>query len=114
MSDGMLTDGKTLLAVEVENRQTHPDTNVGKYWLLHEGYKAYDKTILFHIFTPLFDSYPWRMSLASFYAERMNEKMPLEYVQMDYRKGGSYEVALSTIKGAIEKRILVEFGTARD
>ena len=56
---------------------------------------------------------PWRMSLASFYAERMNEKMPLEYVQMDYRKGGSYEVALSTIR-CNRKEELVEFGTARD
>ena len=34
-SDGMLTDGNVLLAIEVEAGQTHPDTNVGKYWLLH-------------------------------------------------------------------------------
>ena len=29
-ADGLLTDGETLLAIEVEVAQTHPDTNVGK------------------------------------------------------------------------------------
>ena len=33
-SDGMLTDGEVLIALEIEAGQTHPDTNIGKYWLI--------------------------------------------------------------------------------
>ena len=38
-SDGMITNGKTLVAIEVEASQMHPDTNVGKYWLLQDEFK---------------------------------------------------------------------------
>lgn len=62
-SDGMLTDGRTLIAIEVEAGQMHPDTNVGKYWLLHQAYRPYERIILFHIYTPDFNSYGWRLHL---------------------------------------------------
>ena len=65
-SDGLLTDDNILLAVEIEAGQMHPDTNVGKYWLLHEQFKPYQKIILFHVYTPDFNSYGWRLNLGEF------------------------------------------------
>ncbi len=69
-ADALLTDGKVLLALEVEVKQTHPDTNVGKYWLLSE-HQAYEKVILFHVYTPTYNSYGWRKKLGEFYASKM-------------------------------------------
>src|SRR5262245_22624576 len=54
-ADALLTDGRNLLAVEVEVRQTHPDTNVGKYWLLSRHHR-YESVVLFHVYTPAYDS----------------------------------------------------------
>ena len=44
-SDGMITDNRVLVALEVEAGQTHPDTNVGKYWLLYNVYRKYEKIL---------------------------------------------------------------------
>jgi len=104
-SDGMITDGKTLLAVEVEARQTHPDTNTGKYWLLHKRYQQYQKIILFHVFTPLFDSYGCRKELAEFYVEEMKREVPIDYIPKDFRQGIDHENALSELKHAIQEKI---------
>jgi hypothetical protein len=112
-SDGMITDGETLLAVEIEARQTHPDTNTGKYWLLHKSYKQYQKIVLFHVFTPLFDSYGWRKKLAKFYVAEMIKEIPIEYILKDFRQGIDYDDALSELKNAIQgktKSALVERG----
>jgi|GEM_PF-671293 len=112
-SDGMITDGKTLLAVEIESGQTHPDTNTGKYWLLHKRYKQYQKIILFHVFTPLFDSYGWRKKLAEFYVAEMIKEVPIEYILKDSSQGINYDDALSELKDAIQEKIkstLVERG----
>ena len=49
-SDGMVTDDHTLVSIEVEAGQTHPDTNTGKYWLLYDSFKKYEKIILFFMF----------------------------------------------------------------
>ena len=108
-SDGMLSDGKTLLALEIETGQTHPDTNVGKYWFLYHEYKRYRKIILFHIYTPTFDSYGWRKKLAEFYVERLRSEVPLEYHLKDFRKSGPYEDVLKKIKREIQKKIESEF-----
>ena len=108
-SDGMITDGKTLLAVEVEAKQTHPDTNVGKYWLLHKRYQQYKKIILFHVFTPLFDSYGWRKTLAEFYATEMQKEVPIEYILKDFRKGVDYGSALRELRDAIERKVEASF-----
>ncbi len=67
-SDGMLTDGNKLLAIEVEAGQMHPDTNVGKYWFLYSQYKAYEQMTLCHIYTPDFNSYGWRKPMGELYA----------------------------------------------
>ena len=104
-SDGMLTDGKTLLAIEIEARQTHPDTNTGKYWLLHKKYRKYQKIILFHVFTPLFDSYGRRKELAEFYVVEMEKEVPIEYIPKDFRKNTDYNGALSELKDAIQGKI---------
>ena len=104
-SDGMLTDEKTLLAVEIEARQTHPDTNTGKYWLLHKRYKHYQKIILFHVFTPLFDSYGWRKKLAEFYVEEMRREVPIEYIQKDFRNSNDCNSALSELKVDIQRKV---------
>jgi len=99
-SDGMLTDRRILVAVEVEAGQMHPDTNVGKYWLLHQVYCQYQRVILFHIYTPDFNSYGWRLKLGQFYAQKMQEDMPFEYHFLDYRMSQveQYAVVCEEIK----------------
>ena len=109
-SDGMLSDRKTLIAVEIEAGQTHPDTNVGKYWLLHTKYMQYKKYILFHIYTPDFNSYGWRKKLGEFYASKMRLEIPIDYVLLDYRKAANYDTTLTKIKTLIQERIQMEFG----
>ena len=108
-SDGMLTDNNALLAIEVEATQTHPDTNVGKYWLLHKE-KKYNKIILFHIYTPKFNSYGWRKKLAEFYAKKMREEVPIEYIILDYRAAAEYSSTLESIKNVISTKLHETFG----
>lgn len=108
----MLSDENVLLAVEVEAGQMHPDTNVGKYWLLHDQFKAYKKIVLFHIYTPLFNSYGWRMKLGEFYAGKMKADVPIEYVLLDYRSRAEedYGTVLAEIKSKVQEVIRREFG----
>ncbi|MCK4626816.1 MAG: hypothetical protein KAV00_16005 [Phycisphaerae bacterium] len=103
-SDGMLTDNKVLIAIEVECGQTHPDTNTGKYWLLYK-HKSYERIILFHIYTPDFDSYGWRKKLAEFYIEQMKSTVPIEYILLDFRKADDYRRTLTEIKKKIEEKV---------
>ena len=112
-SDGMLANDRVLIAVEVEARQMHPDTNVGKYWLLYAEYKQYQKIVLFHVYTPDFDSYGWRKKLGRFYAEQMQGKVPIEYIPLDYTRRGSedYSTTLGEVKAKIRARIEQEFGS---
>jgi hypothetical protein len=107
-SDGLLTDGRTLIAMEVEASQMHPDTNVGKYWLLTEHY-LYEKLILFHVYTPDFNSYPWRKALGEFYVRKMQKEVPLEYIQLDHRESTDYKATLTQVRSAIEQRVRTEF-----
>ena len=106
----MLTDGHVLMAIEVEAGQTHPDTNTGKYWLVHGKHKSYEKIVLFHVYTPEFSSYGWRKRLAEFYVERMRTEVPIEYLLLDYRTASDYNATLAEIKAAIRERIGKEFG----
>ena len=108
-SDGMLADTKTLLAVEIEATQMNPDTNVGKYWLLHQM-KQYLKIILFHVYTPEFKSYPWRKKLGEFYVEKMRPEVPIDYVLLDYRSATDYDATKNEIKKLIHVRLRQEFG----
>lgn len=110
-SNGMLTNGRVLIAVEVENRQAHPDTNVGKYWLLYDQFPSYTKIALFHIYTPLFERYEWRMRLGELYAKKMEGEVPIQYAELDYRSAEDYDVVLADIKTRIENAIRREFGT---
>lgn len=107
-SDGMLTDDNILLAIEVEAGQTHPDTNTGKYWLLY-NYKMYKKIVLFHIYTPKFDSYGWRKELAEFYIEQMKSEVPVEYKVIDCRNSDDYDKVLSELKKKIKRKIKKDF-----
>ena len=110
-SDGMLTDGNILIAVEVEAGQTHPDTNTGKYWLLSAKHKAYEKIVLFHVYTPDFNSYGWRQRLGEFYVEKMRTEVPIDYILLDYRKTvKDYEAVLVEVKALVETRIKAELG----
>jgi len=104
-SDGMLTDGNALLAVEFEAGQNHPDTNVTKYWMLWHQYKKYERIVLIHIYTPLFSSYPWRMELGRFIAEQMRgQGVPLDYVLMDERGSRDWAASLERITRVINLR----------
>lgn len=108
-SDGMLADDRILVAVEVEAGQTHPDTNTGKYWLLAAEHKPYEKIVLFHVYTPDFNSYGWRKKLAEFYVERMSSEVPIDYVLLDYRTATDYDTTLTEIKATIGARVKQEF-----
>ena len=109
-SDGMITDGATLIAIEVEAGQMHPDTNVGKYWLLQNEYHKYNKIILFHIYTPDYCSYGWRKKLAEFYSVKMQTEIPFDYVLMDYRHSNNFATTTLEIKRSIKARITSELG----
>ena len=113
-SDGLLTDGDVLLAVEIEAGQTHPDTNVGKYWFLHDNFQAYTKIILFHAYTPAFNSYGWRLRLGKFYANKIKAEVPFEYILLDYRSRADedYESVLNDLKANIADVIRREFKIA--
>lgn len=109
-SDGCLTDGKALLAIEVEAAQMHPDTNVGKYWLLHTKHR-YEHIVLLHVFTPDYDSYGSRLELARFVAAKMRAEVPLEYEFLDHREAADYERTAAELRSQIGKRIRELFGT---
>lgn len=110
-SDGLLTDGRTLVAVEIEAGQMHPDTNVGKYWLLQDvaGPDAYERIVLIHVYTPDFNSYGWRKRLGEFYVEKMIGLAPVEYVQMDMRDASDYGAALAAVKQTVTSLAEVAF-----
>jgi len=110
-SDGMLTDNEVLIAIEVECGQTHPDTNTGKYWLLYKT-APYKKIILFHIYTPDFNSYGWRKKLAEFYIEQMKSEVPIEYILLDFRNANDYHQTLMELKKNIKEKVREEFGLA--
>ena len=107
-SDGLLTDGKILIALEVEAGQMHPDTNVGKYWLLNSTH-PYEKIVLFHVYTPDFNSYGWRKQLGEFYATKMLREVPIEYIQFDLRQATDYDATLAKLRSDIGARVLKEF-----
>ena len=111
-SDGMLSDDSFLLAIEVEAGQTHPDTNTSKYWLLNDRYKPYSRNVLFHIFTPDFNSYGRRKELAEFIVDKMKSEVSLEYIQLDYRhyKLADYDFVLSDVKNKITEKTKELFG----
>ena len=110
-ADGLLTNGKIAIALEVEAKQTHPDTNVGKYWLLSEHY-AYEKVVLFHVYTPEYKSYPWRLQLGEFYASKMSKEIPFEYHLLDQREVENIESSFEYVTKILEKRISSEFGAS--
>lgn len=112
-SDGLLTDGRVLLALEVEAGQNHPDTNVGKYWLLSQ-YHTYERIILFHVYTPDFNSYGWRKALGEFYADKMKPEVPIDYTQLDYRAATDYGSTFSGICSKMEDRMESEFSSIFD
>ncbi|MBL0892160.1 MAG: hypothetical protein IBJ19_16335 [Gemmatimonadaceae bacterium] len=107
-----MTNGASLLAVEVEVKQTHPDTNVGKYWLLAE-HRRYQHVVLLQVYTPGYNSYPWRKRLAEYYAIRMQRELPFEYHQLDLRTSTSVDTAFSICVEQMEAHVQRVFPTSR-
>ena len=105
-SDGLLTDEKSLLALEIEAAQKHPDTNVGKYWLLQKTH-PYKKIVLVHVYTPRFNSYGWRKELGNFYAEMMGKMPQFSYHQLDfsYPADPTYQHVAKTTKQTLQGHI---------
>lgn len=101
-SDGLLVDKEKLFALEVEAGQTHPDTNVGKYWQIQEKH-PFQQIILFHVYTPMINSYGGRMALADFYAEKMSNDFNFIYIKQDRRNHdlSEYDAVLNEIWGDI-------------
>ena len=68
----------TFLFVEVEETQTHPDTNVSKYWMFLEKNKGIN-IILIQIFgrgfTETKNNYRSRLDLCNFIAGKMSEAL---------------------------------------
>ena len=83
-----------------------PDTNAGKYWLLWDHYRPYERIVLIHIYTAAFKSYRWRKQLAEFYVSKMKVEMPLEYVQLDFRELHNYNEVVSKSMTTIKKAIM--------
>jgi hypothetical protein len=110
-ADAALTDGRSLLALEVEVRQSHPDTNVGKYWLLNE-YKQYDRVVLIHVYTPAYNSYGWRKTLGEFYARRMAAEAPFEYLLLDERGATDVASTFHTVMARVRQIAAEMFGPA--
>ncbi|MBI1906378.1 MAG: hypothetical protein HYS20_09125 [Rhodocyclales bacterium] len=108
-ADGLLTNGKVVLALEIEVKQAHPDTNVGKYWLLNQ-YRPYEKVVLFHVYTPEYKSYPWRRQLGEFYASKMSQELPFEYHLLDQREAEDTDSSFEFVTSILEQRITTEFG----
>jgi hypothetical protein len=110
-ADAALTDGRSLLAIEVEVRKSHPDTNVGKYWLLSE-YKQYEKVALVHVYTPAYNSYGWRKALGEFYARRMAAEGRFEYILLDERGAADVAGALERVMVRVQRAVFDMFGQA--
>ena len=109
-SDGLVTDtdGRRIIAVEIEYGQTHPDTNVGKYWLLYEK-RRYEKLVLIHVF--LHYRRRHRRDLAKFYVEKMiNSGVPIEYIVLDDICYENIDDVLSKIKSKIREEYENIFG----
>ncbi len=110
-ADGLLTNNKILLALEVEVKQTHPDTNVGKYWLLSQHHQ-YEKVVLIHVYTPAYNSYGWRKTLGEFYAKKMENEIPFEYVVIDLRNEISIEHCFEVVTMELQKKVEMLFKAA--
>ena len=109
-SDGLLTDETSLLAVEIEVSQSHPDTNVGKYWLLYDRHQKYKRIILIHVDTPGFDSYGHRKNLGAFYNEKMKVEVPIEYRQLGIPRNQDFDSAFEDVKAAVARAAEELFG----
>jgi hypothetical protein len=110
-ADAALSDGRSLLAIEVEVRQSHPDTNVGKYWLLKD-YKHYSGVVLIHVYTPAYNSYGWRKALGEFYARRMAAEGGFEYILMDERGAANVASTLENVMARVRQVSAEMFGPA--
>jgi len=110
-ADGLLTNGKVLLALEVEVKQTHPDTNVGKYWLLSQHHR-YEKIVLIHVYTPAYNSYGWRKTLGEFYAMKMENEIPFEYAVIDLRNETNIEHCFEVVTLELQEKIKTLFKAA--
>lgn len=64
---------------------------------------------LFHVYTPEYNSYPWRLELGKFYASKMSEELPFEYYLLDLRQTESIDSAFDKVACAIEGKIRSEF-----
>ncbi len=102
-ADGILTDGRSLLGLEIECRQNHPDTNVGKFWLLQET-RPYERMILIHLFTPAYDSYGSRLELCRFYAGKMKATFNFTYIMLDRRDATSFDVVFDEVVALLDEQ----------
>jgi len=105
MSDGILIKNNRLLAVEIECGQTHPDTNVLKYWRLQSNDPPkYKKLVLLHFFTPGY-RYPGRKELAMFLSKNIPSRAKITYLQKDFPINAEYKHTLREVKSIIHARM---------
>ena len=75
-----------IIAVEIEIGQTHPDTNVSKYWRMKYRFTKGKKLTLIQVFGPRYENdYQSRTDLAEFIAKRMIQDYgkTFEYVRQE-------------------------------
>jgi hypothetical protein len=78
MADIAIEFSKAKLFIEIEEGQTHPDTNVTKYWNWMEKENIKDKIILIQVFGSKFydNNYRSRAILCDFIARKIKESNP--------------------------------------
>lgn len=106
-SDGCISNGEYLLAVEVEAGQPHLDTNTAEYWFIQARRHQFHKIVMLHIYTPDFNSYGSRKELADFLAEQMSGEFDFKQHVIDYRKKSENDYP--TILEETKDRVRFEF-----
>jgi len=84
---------KMFLFVEVEGEQSHPDTNVTKYWYWMEKKIIDNKVVLVHVFGPIFynNNYKSRSELCDFIARKIKREHR-NFIYFSIPKSKNYKV----------------------
>ncbi len=69
-----------VIAIEIEDGQPHPDTNVTKYWYMKVNFSKRKHLTIIQIFSPRYKKdYQSRVELCRFVAKRMKQDYPTTF-----------------------------------
>jgi hypothetical protein len=86
-----------------------PGYERGKYRLLAQ-HCAYERVLLFHVYTLAFNSYGSRKALGNFYAGNMQVELSFEYVQFDRCLATDSDEVSEEVSSAIRPHLIEAFG----